>query len=260
LPFAPIGSLNKSTPSRKNGRFSAKKISFADRLTCEGSASTCPKSGLIVADSVNAGPRAVAQIEAEVAAAADVLVERVAGVDRMHDDAAERVREQLEAARRREVIDAVDDTELADDLRRAARPRIPRALLRRAPDRAHDLEAPLLLLARGEPQLVERDPVLRGPAVARDRGFARPHRVPGVVLVLIVEQQHVALHAGGVELEHERRAAVVIGVEADRDHVGGDVGVAAREQRADLRRLRIARPHADVDRLVVVEHRELRVV
>ena len=53
----PIGSLNRSLPSRKNVRFSAKNSSFADRLTLDGSASTWPKSGLSVADSVNAGPR-----------------------------------------------------------------------------------------------------------------------------------------------------------------------------------------------------------
>ncbi|MCX5743741.1 MAG: hypothetical protein NT062_14710 [Proteobacteria bacterium] len=40
----------------KNGRFSAKNSSFALRLTCEGSASTWPKSGFRVADSVKAGP------------------------------------------------------------------------------------------------------------------------------------------------------------------------------------------------------------
>src|SRR5262245_16990667 len=39
----------------KNGRRSAKNVSNADRLTTAGSASTCPKSGLIVVVSVRPG-------------------------------------------------------------------------------------------------------------------------------------------------------------------------------------------------------------
>jgi hypothetical protein len=36
-------------PSTKKGRFSAKKVSKAERFTTAGSTSTCPKSGLMVA-------------------------------------------------------------------------------------------------------------------------------------------------------------------------------------------------------------------
>src|SRR5258706_12518312 len=36
-------------PSTKNGRFSSKNVSNADRLTTAGSTSTCPKSGFTVA-------------------------------------------------------------------------------------------------------------------------------------------------------------------------------------------------------------------
>src|SRR5690348_15771287 len=38
--------------STKNGRFSGKNVSNADRFSTAGSTSTCPKSGLIVALSV----------------------------------------------------------------------------------------------------------------------------------------------------------------------------------------------------------------
>src|SRR3954468_13015626 len=44
--------LNAPWPSRKNGLRSLKNDSKPDRFTCDGSASTCPKSGLIVASSV----------------------------------------------------------------------------------------------------------------------------------------------------------------------------------------------------------------
>ena len=39
-------------PSVKNGRFSSKNVSEADRFTTAGSTSTCPKSGFTVASSV----------------------------------------------------------------------------------------------------------------------------------------------------------------------------------------------------------------
>src|SRR5881628_765864 len=44
--------LNTCAPSTKNGRFSGKNVSNAERLSTAGSTSTCPKSGLIVASSV----------------------------------------------------------------------------------------------------------------------------------------------------------------------------------------------------------------
>src|ERR1043165_2625037 len=44
--------LNAPGPSRKNGRRSLKNDSKPERFTCDGSASTWPKSGLIVAASV----------------------------------------------------------------------------------------------------------------------------------------------------------------------------------------------------------------
>jgi hypothetical protein len=44
-----VGVLNCSMPSRKNGRFSAKKIELrGSRLTCPASLSTWLKSGLTV--------------------------------------------------------------------------------------------------------------------------------------------------------------------------------------------------------------------
>src|SRR3954470_14126988 len=44
--------LNAPCPSRKNGRRSLKKLSKPERFTSDGSASTWPKSGLIVASRV----------------------------------------------------------------------------------------------------------------------------------------------------------------------------------------------------------------
>ena len=46
------GGTNVRLSSRKNGRFSGKNVSKTDRFSTAGSCSTCPKSGLNVADSV----------------------------------------------------------------------------------------------------------------------------------------------------------------------------------------------------------------
>src|SRR5438876_4085548 len=51
LQFCPPKS-NTCSPSTKNGRFSGKNVSNAERFSTAGSTSTCPKSGLIVALSV----------------------------------------------------------------------------------------------------------------------------------------------------------------------------------------------------------------
>jgi hypothetical protein len=46
-----------SDPSTKKGRCSGKKVSYAERFTCDGSASTCPKSGFTVASRVRSEVR-----------------------------------------------------------------------------------------------------------------------------------------------------------------------------------------------------------
>src|SRR5712691_8708604 len=65
----------------KNGRRSAKKVSNADRFTTAGSASTCPKSGLIVDVSVRPGVSAYLRSRPTAAAAADDGSSGCAAVD-----------------------------------------------------------------------------------------------------------------------------------------------------------------------------------
>jgi hypothetical protein len=134
----------------------------------------------------------------------------------------------------------------------------PHRLLLGARDLADDLEAPLVDIAEREPQLVERDAELRGPALLGRGHVAGPHRVPRPVFLGVVGQHHVALHAGGVELEHVGGALVVIAVDRDHHRVTGRIDIAPREQPADVVRLRIVGPHADVDRVIVVLDREAR--
>ena len=158
------------------------------------------------------------------------------------------------------MIDAVDDPEPTDDLRCRTRPRRPRRLLLRARDDPQHLKSPLVHVATREPQLVERDAELGGPAVRLHRDVAGPHGVPRIVRLEVVEHELVALNARGVELEHVARAAIVIAVDADRNDVGESVDITPRQRCADLLGLGVIAPDADVDRVVVVEDGESRVL
>src|SRR5439155_6074746 len=60
-------------PSTKNGRRSEKNVSKAVRLTTAGSASTCPKSGLIVVVSVRPGATAYFRSTPSAASTADAF-------------------------------------------------------------------------------------------------------------------------------------------------------------------------------------------
>ena len=124
-----------------------------------------------------------------------------------------------------------------------------------AADDAFELHAPREHTIGPKAELIERDAILRGPSARIDRRRDAPHGVPRVVI--LVDRLHlVALHAGGVDVEAERGAVVVIAVEHDAEPVGiTEPHVAAAESGGDGSGIVHAR--ADVQRLVVVEHAHL---
>ena len=100
----------------KKGRFSAKYDSYADRLTSEGSCSTCPKSGLIVMSSRDIGREAVLEIAADAALQLRVVPERIVPGLGEALGASHRVREHLEARRRGNALDPFEPPEERNEL------------------------------------------------------------------------------------------------------------------------------------------------
>ncbi len=83
----------------------------------------------------------------------------------------------------------------------------------------------------------------------------RTHRVPGVV-VHVDGPDLIAPHPGGIHLEPERRAVVVIAVDQDREPVGvARIHVAPAEARGDP--ARVVEPCPDIEEIVVVEDAHL---
>ena len=106
-----------SIPSRKNGRFSGKKVSKVDRFRMTVSASTWPKSGLIVRSSVSSLVRcALASRPAEACAKRPMLDGVGVGAGRAVLELAEHEGAQLEAVRRRQAHQIVEPAEQADEV------------------------------------------------------------------------------------------------------------------------------------------------
>ena len=106
-------------------------------------------------------------------------------------------------------------------------------------------------------ELGERDAELCGPAERVDRRGDVPHAVPRRVLLVVVVDRVVPLHAVRVDGELEAGAPVVVGVDDDLDLVRRPAHVAARERAHDAVRVRVVRAHEDVEVAVVERGPEL---
>ena len=95
-------------------------------------------------------------------------------------------------------------------------------------------------------ELRERNAIFGDPSERVDGRGRVPHAVPGAVLVAVVIDGHVHLHASRVDTELVARSAVVVRVEEDPDHVGRRVRVASLEQLDDAVGMRIVRANEDV--------------
>ena len=105
-------------------------------------------------------------------------------------------------------------------------------------------------------ELRQGDPKLGRPAERVDARRDFPDGIPGEILVPIIVDLRIELHARRVDSEFEARAAVVIGVEKQPDHVGGSEVIAAGEHGDDAVRMRIEGADKDVQVRRVV--RDLR--
>src|SRR5439155_1351743 len=154
--------------------------------------------------------------------------------------------------RRRDAVDAREVTELRNeaDLRRPVR-RPGNALLV-AFDVAPDREAEGVRGRRRIAQLGKRNGELRRPSErVHTRGHI-PDAIPGAILVVVVIDGVVALHAPRADGELETRTAIVEGIDHDLQLVGGRAHVASGEYSGDLRGLGVVSADEDVE-VVVVE-------
>ncbi len=108
--------------------------------------------------------------------------------------------------------------------------------------------------------LRERNPHLDDPpaVVAAHRRF--PHRVPRVVLIDVVVDDGVFLHAGRGHAKLDAGQMVVVGVEEDREPVGIGDDVAAGQPADDARRIAVVQPGGDIDRVVVIGQPQFRLL
>ena len=228
--------LNSCAPSRKNGRFSGKRVSNAVRFTSAGSASTWPKSGLIAVSSVRFGPSPILTSAPTRPSQVLAVVERIAEIAIAVDGrSAGDVRQRLDAARRNDAVDAADITEARRPGAHGARNQDPVVgFVQRRPE-AIEVQAPGLLGSRVEAQLRERNPQLGGPLIARDVRFGAPHRVEAGVERILLVARVIAIDAdaGRGHAEDDGGAAIEEGVERDEDVLGLIDVVAAAERRLD---------------------------
>jgi hypothetical protein len=183
----------------------------------------------------------------------------IAGLGGEALELADRVRKELDLARRLDAGQAVELAEERDPARRVLGDGLPGRALVLAEERPGDLKAPALLRHIGEPQLGKGDAHLRGPAVGVQGRLDLPDGIPvevGIVVpVAVVHGHRVALDPGGVDAEAEGRAVVVEAVEADLDRVPVDV-VTAGHAPLDPPRFGVGRLDGDEQAVVVIEDLE----
>ncbi len=205
-----------------------------------------------------AAGQAVLQVEAPLQRLLRAVVEGVAGAGRGHLIAARdhvgqqrQVPARLQARQARQVGHARGQPGLF--LGHQLEP----ALLVAALDAGHHVEGRRRPggIAAGKPQLRERQAQLEGrPALFAARDGRIPHAVPGAVVPRVVEQDRVALHAGGADLEVHAGLVVVGRVQVDPHQVGVGLGIAAPQAPHDLVRLAVLQDQQHVQGRVVVGH------
>ncbi len=198
------------------------------------------------------GGDAVLEVRSEVSESVDAVL--AARSDRV-GSAPHRVGEDLELARRGDVLQAHEGAEPAHEPALLAVPRHPRRVLAAAMHIAVDLQPPGIE-AGAVPDGRERDADLRVPAARVLGHLALPHRIPVVVALAVVIHIGVGLHAQRVHPEVVAGAAVVIRVDVDAHQIRVAELVAPGELLADLRRVLLRTGDREVDRILVVSDLE----
>ena len=166
---------------------------------------------------------------------------------------------ELETTRSRNVDDSGEIALERHEARIGLLPRRPAVTFIPPRHVAHHLKAPDPLYPRrhaAESKLRERNSVLRRPPSRIDRCRDLPHCVPVQVLALVViVLEDILLHATRIHRESERGAAIPVRVDHHMQPVRVNASdITSRELRGDRVRTRVEHPHADVERVVVVEN------
>src|SRR5690606_18505057 len=139
----------------------------------------------------------------------------------------------LERAAGADAGDALEPAELRGEAVAGRDELRPGDALAVALDVAPDAEAERVAGRVRVAELRERDAELGGPAERVDRRGDVPYAVPRRVLLVVVVDRVIALHAVRVDGELEAGAPVVVGVDDDLDLVRRPAHVAARERAHD---------------------------
>ena len=134
------------------------------------------------------------------------------------------------------------------------------SLLVRPRDHPLEVDAPSRLVFLLEAKLRKRDAEFGRPTARILLGAPFPHAIPGVVVPVIVEECAVEERAAGGDAEVEAGALVVVGIEIDGERIGCEFGVSAAEKRLDFSWVRIEKPGPHVNRVVVVQDANLRLL
>ena len=171
------------------------------------------------------------------------------------------IRENLEAARRTGDLDSVHAPHLADPAPAELGDEGVVAPLGARGALAKEVDAPGLgIVGSLVADLGEGDPHLERPPLVVDLRRRRPHRVPGVVELVVVVHVHVALHVGGADPEHVARQAVEIGVQVHAERVRLAAVVPPVETGHDALGLGVPHPRRHPDRTVSEEDAHLGVM
>ena len=202
------------------------------------------------------GGHAVLEVQPRAPEIVARFVEGIRGVTGLPEGAAPHaVGEELEPLRRRDVAQPGQVSEARHEPAFRLPDERPHGEFVLAQNGPHEADAPDLVRGAREAQLRERDTVLGRPAERVHAGGDLPHGIPRVVgEVAVVAELEIVLHPQRIDVEPEGGAMVVVGVDEDAEVVALGEGIAAAQVVGDLAGLAVEQPHADVQRLVVVEH------
>ena len=191
-------------------------------------------------------------VGAEAGGEARAVVERIARAVWRKLGAAGDVRQQLDAPRRGDLLDA-DEVDKARHEAAAVLGRVDDVVdLVLAGDFAAEVDAPDVLALPQKPQLRVGDPHLGGPPRRVASDLRLPHPVPAVVVPVVVVERAVVQRPRRVDAEVEPAAAVVIRVDVHGEAVGVGAGIAPAQPRHDRIGMVVVEPRAHVQRRVVV--------